>query len=236
MVGFLVMVGGFDVGLAVGAGLGDRRRALEFIDGFAAAWTRPLAFEDGYGEDVLRSVKAPCRATSGGAARGVPDARQAHADRLFEAVVEAVHARVGMRPWLRPPPVARPRPMACSRPLSWPGSGWQATRSCAASCSSTPRPSSAGAAGATSKSKPAWACSKKCYARPLTLAACRPSTSILLRTSCLPPATRWPSSSPWPTTSPPLGIRRSGRRRISHSSTPATRVDGVTSGNSQECH
>jgi len=51
------MVGGFDVSRAVGAGLGDRRRVLEFIDGFAAAWTRPLALEDGYGEDVLQSVE-----------------------------------------------------------------------------------------------------------------------------------------------------------------------------------
>jgi hypothetical protein len=51
------MVGGFDVGRAVGAGLGDRRRVLEFIDGFAAGWTRPLAREDGYGEDVLQSVE-----------------------------------------------------------------------------------------------------------------------------------------------------------------------------------
>lgn len=42
---------------AVGAGLGDRRRALEFIDAFAAAWTRPLGLEDGYGEDVLQSVE-----------------------------------------------------------------------------------------------------------------------------------------------------------------------------------
>jgi len=41
----------------VGAGLGDRRRALDFIDEFAAAWTRPLVREDGYGEDVLRSVE-----------------------------------------------------------------------------------------------------------------------------------------------------------------------------------
>ena len=51
------MIGGFDVGRAVGAGLGDRRRVLEFIDEFAAAWTRPLAREDGYGEDVLQSVE-----------------------------------------------------------------------------------------------------------------------------------------------------------------------------------
>jgi hypothetical protein len=57
VVSLLVMVGGFDVGRAVGAGLGDRRRVLEFIDGFAAAWTRPLAREDGYGEDVLQSVE-----------------------------------------------------------------------------------------------------------------------------------------------------------------------------------
>jgi hypothetical protein len=53
----LVMIGGFDVGRAVGAGLGDRRRVLEFIDEFAAAWTRPLVREDGYGEDVLQSVE-----------------------------------------------------------------------------------------------------------------------------------------------------------------------------------
>jgi hypothetical protein len=51
------MVGGFDVGRAVGAGLGDRRRVLEFIGEFAAAWTRPLAREDGYGQDVLQSVE-----------------------------------------------------------------------------------------------------------------------------------------------------------------------------------
>jgi hypothetical protein len=53
----LVMIGGFDVGQAVGAGLGGRRRALEFIDEFAAAWTRPLVREDGYGQDVLQSVE-----------------------------------------------------------------------------------------------------------------------------------------------------------------------------------
>lgn len=53
----MVMIGGFDVGRAVGAGLGDRRRVLEFIDEFAAAWTRPLVREDGYGEDVLQSVE-----------------------------------------------------------------------------------------------------------------------------------------------------------------------------------
>lgn len=57
MVSLLVMVGGFDAGRAVGAGLGDRRRALEFIGEFAAAWTRPLVREDGYGEDVLQSVE-----------------------------------------------------------------------------------------------------------------------------------------------------------------------------------
>ena len=57
MVSLLVMASGFDVGRAVGAGLGDRRRVLEFIDEFAAAWTRPLAREDGYGEDVLQSVE-----------------------------------------------------------------------------------------------------------------------------------------------------------------------------------
>jgi hypothetical protein len=51
------MIDGFDVGRAVGAGLGDRRRALEFIDGFAAAWSRPVVREDGYGEDVLLSVE-----------------------------------------------------------------------------------------------------------------------------------------------------------------------------------
>lgn len=53
----MVMVDDFDVGRAVGAGLGDRRRALEFIAEFAAAWTRPLLHEDGYGEDVLQSVE-----------------------------------------------------------------------------------------------------------------------------------------------------------------------------------
>jgi hypothetical protein len=54
----LAMVGGgFDVSRAVGAGLGDRRRALEFIDAFAAAWARPLGLEDGYGEEVLQSVE-----------------------------------------------------------------------------------------------------------------------------------------------------------------------------------
>jgi hypothetical protein len=53
----MVMVGGFDVGRAVGAGLGDRRRVLEFIDEFAAAWTRPLVREDGYGQDVLQSAE-----------------------------------------------------------------------------------------------------------------------------------------------------------------------------------
>jgi hypothetical protein len=57
MVSLMLMVRGFDVGRAVGAGLGDRRRVLEFIDRFAAAWTRPLALEDGYGEDVLRSIE-----------------------------------------------------------------------------------------------------------------------------------------------------------------------------------
>ena len=57
MVSLLVMASGFDVGRAVGAGLGDRRRVLEFIDEFAAAWTRPLSREDGYGEDVLQSVE-----------------------------------------------------------------------------------------------------------------------------------------------------------------------------------
>jgi hypothetical protein len=51
------MVGGFDVGRAVGAGLGDRRRVLKFIDEFAAAWARPLVREDGYGQDVLQSVE-----------------------------------------------------------------------------------------------------------------------------------------------------------------------------------
>jgi hypothetical protein len=51
------MIGGFDVGRAVGAGLWDRHRALQFIGEFAAAWTRPLLPEDGYGEDVLRSVE-----------------------------------------------------------------------------------------------------------------------------------------------------------------------------------
>ena len=57
MVSLFVVIGGFDVGRAVGAGLGDRRRALDFIDEFAAAWTRPLIREDGYGEDVLQSVE-----------------------------------------------------------------------------------------------------------------------------------------------------------------------------------
>ena len=57
MVSLLIMASGFDVGRAVGAGLGDRRRVLEFIGEFAAAWTRPLARGDGYGEDVLQSVE-----------------------------------------------------------------------------------------------------------------------------------------------------------------------------------
>ena len=57
MVSLLVMVGGFDVGRAAGAGFGDRRRVVEFIGEFAAAWTRPLARGDGYGEDVLQSVE-----------------------------------------------------------------------------------------------------------------------------------------------------------------------------------
>jgi hypothetical protein len=51
------MIDGFDVGRSVGAGLGDRRRALDFIAEFAAAWTRPLAREDGYGEDVVQAVE-----------------------------------------------------------------------------------------------------------------------------------------------------------------------------------
>lgn len=51
------MAGGFDVSRAVGAGLGDRRRVLEFVGEFAAAWTRPLVREDGYGQDVLQSVE-----------------------------------------------------------------------------------------------------------------------------------------------------------------------------------
>lgn len=51
------MTGGFDVSRAVGAGLGDRRRLPEFIDGFAAAWTRPLGLDDGYGEDALQAVE-----------------------------------------------------------------------------------------------------------------------------------------------------------------------------------
>jgi hypothetical protein len=51
------MTGGFDVSRAVGAGLGDRRRLLEFIGGFAAAWTRPLGLDDGYGEDALQAVE-----------------------------------------------------------------------------------------------------------------------------------------------------------------------------------
>ena len=37
----------------MGAGLGDRQRAWDFIAEFAAAWTRPLAPGDGYGDDVL---------------------------------------------------------------------------------------------------------------------------------------------------------------------------------------
>lgn len=45
------------MGRAVGPGLGGRRRALEFVDEFATAWTRPLVREDGYGQDVLRSVE-----------------------------------------------------------------------------------------------------------------------------------------------------------------------------------
>jgi hypothetical protein len=47
------MAGGFDVSRAVGAGLGGRLRAREFIAGFAAAWMRPLAPGDGYSDDVL---------------------------------------------------------------------------------------------------------------------------------------------------------------------------------------
>lgn len=48
-----VMAGGFDVSRAVGAGIGDRWRAREFVAEFAAAWTRPLAPGDGCSEDVL---------------------------------------------------------------------------------------------------------------------------------------------------------------------------------------
>jgi hypothetical protein len=46
----------FDVSRAVGAGLGDRQRARDFIAEFAAAWARPLAPGDGYSEDLLWAV------------------------------------------------------------------------------------------------------------------------------------------------------------------------------------
>ena len=52
-----VMAGGFDVSRAVGAGIGDRWRAREFVAEFAAAWTRPLAPGDGCSEDVLRAAE-----------------------------------------------------------------------------------------------------------------------------------------------------------------------------------
>jgi hypothetical protein len=50
------MADGFDVSRAVGAGLGDRQRAWDFIAEFAAAWTRPLAPGDGYSKGVLWAV------------------------------------------------------------------------------------------------------------------------------------------------------------------------------------
>lgn len=53
----MVVTGGFDVSEAVGAGLGSPHRAWGFIAEFAAAWARPLAPGDGYGEDVLWAVE-----------------------------------------------------------------------------------------------------------------------------------------------------------------------------------
>ena len=50
------MTGSFDVSRAVGPGLGDRHRVWDFIAEFAAAWARPLASGDGYGEDPLWAV------------------------------------------------------------------------------------------------------------------------------------------------------------------------------------
>jgi len=47
------MSGGFDAARALGAGLGDRRQAWEFIGRLAAGWTSPLAPGDGFSEDVL---------------------------------------------------------------------------------------------------------------------------------------------------------------------------------------
>jgi len=44
---------GFDAAGAMRAGLGDRQRAWEFIRGFAAEWTSPLAAGDGFSADVL---------------------------------------------------------------------------------------------------------------------------------------------------------------------------------------
>jgi hypothetical protein len=49
--------GGFDVSGAVGAGLGSRQRARDFIAESAAARTRPLALDDGYGEDVPQAAE-----------------------------------------------------------------------------------------------------------------------------------------------------------------------------------
>jgi hypothetical protein len=79
------MASGLDVGRAVGAELGDRRRVLEFIDEFAAAWTRPLAREDGYGEDVLPSVEEHLGVTLPPALREAYLVLGKRTDRLFHS-------------------------------------------------------------------------------------------------------------------------------------------------------
>ena len=47
----------FDAARALGAGLGDRRRAWEFIGRFAAEWASPLEPGDGFSEDVLWAAR-----------------------------------------------------------------------------------------------------------------------------------------------------------------------------------
>jgi hypothetical protein len=50
------MIGAFDTARALRGGLDDRRRAWEFIRGFAAEWTSPLAPSDGVSAAMLRTA------------------------------------------------------------------------------------------------------------------------------------------------------------------------------------
>jgi hypothetical protein len=51
------MIGAFDTARALRGGLDDRRQAWEFIRGFAAEWSSPLAPSDGVSAAMLRTAE-----------------------------------------------------------------------------------------------------------------------------------------------------------------------------------